>query len=123
MNDDKDDGNATSEVSESSNQDSHVKDAAEEPFLEIGAICKEHHMKIHSWQTQTRKLLCTKCIQLGNIPNQYIRIFPQAVREIKSQMLEAKALNKQRKLQLTQVMMHVTEAQQKNKQNAKNKLD
>ena len=51
-----------------------------------------------------------------------MRIYPQAVREIKTRMLEAKELNKLRKMQLTQVMSHLTEAQRKNKQVAENKL-
>jgi len=37
-------------------------------------------------------------------------------------MLEAKELNKLRKMQLTQVMSHLTEGQRKNRQAAENKL-
>jgi len=48
---------------------------------------------------------------MQNLPNEQIQIFPQAVREIKTRMLEAKELNKLRKMQLTQVMAHLTQGQ------------
>ena len=34
----------------------------EEPFLEPGAVCKEHGLKLHSWDKTTKKILCTQCI-------------------------------------------------------------
>ena len=45
-----------------------------------------------------------------------MQIFAQAVREVKTRMLEAKELNKYRKLQLTQVMTQLTDSQKKNRQ-------
>lgn len=55
-------------------------------------------MRIHSWHKRTRKQLCTQCIQEANLDNAEIRTYPQAVREIKTRMLEAKELNKLRKM-------------------------
>ena len=72
-------------------------------------------MRIHSWHTRTRKQLCTHCIQSANLPNEEIRTYPQAVREIKTRMLETKELNKLRKMQLTQVMSHLTDGQRQNR--------
>ena len=60
---------------------------------------------------------------MENLPNEHVQIFPQAVREIKSRMLEAKELNKLRKMQLTQVMAHLTDGQQKNRQVAETKMN
>ena len=70
----------------------------EEPFLEPGAMCTEHEMKVHSWNLKNRALLCTMCIQGASLPNEQVKVFPQAVREIKTRMLEAKELNKLRKM-------------------------
>lgn len=42
---------SASEISERSN----FNEDDEEPFLEPEAICREHHMKIHSWHKKTRK--------------------------------------------------------------------
>lgn len=92
------------------------------PFLEPDALCKEHKLKVHSWHKRSRKYLCTQCIQSTNLPNEEIQIFAQAVREIKTRMLEAKELNKMRKMQLTSVMSHVTDAQRRNRVAAENKL-
>ena len=91
-----------SEFSQSGTEDND--EIYPEPFLEPDAICKEHNMKIHSWHKYTRQLLCTQCVQSKNLTNQHVQIFAQAVREVKTRMLEAKELNKYRKLQLTQVM-------------------
>ena len=59
-------------------------------------------------------------MNLANEPG--VQIYPQAVREIKTKMFEAKELNKFRKMQLTQVMGHLTEAQRKNRQTAEQRL-
>ena len=48
----------------------------DEPFLEPGAICKEHELKIHSWNKKNRALLCTMCIQGANLPNEQVKVFP-----------------------------------------------
>ena len=77
--------------------------------MEPESLCPEHKLKIHSWHRKTRKHLCTYCIQVGSIPNDVIQVYTQAVREIKTRMLEAKDLNKLRKMQLTQVMSFLTE--------------
>ena len=47
-------------------------DGEEEPFLEPGAICKEHELKVHSWNKKNRALLCTMCIQGANLPNEQV---------------------------------------------------
>lgn len=69
-----------------------------EPFLPPHAKCDQHKLPIHSFEIRSKKLLCTQCVQEGNIPNDYIQIFPQAVREIKEKVQEAKDLNKLRKM-------------------------
>lgn len=109
---------SASEISEKSNLNDE-----EEPFLEPEAMCRQHNMKIHSWHKKTRKQLCTHCIQSDNLASEpVVQIYPQAVREIKTRMHEAKELNKLRKMQLTQVMGHLTEAQTKNRQIVESKL-
>jgi hypothetical protein len=55
-------------------------------------------LPVHSFEKRSKKLLCTQCVQECNIPNDYIQIFPQAVREIKEKVQEAKDLNKLRKM-------------------------
>ena len=86
-------------------------------------MCNEHNLKIHSWNKVNKKLLCTQCIQLRNPPSDVVKIFPQAIREIKSRMLEAKELNKLRKMQLTQVMVQLTEGQKENRKSAERLLE
>ena len=52
--------------------DKEEEEEEEEPFLEPGAICKEHELKVHSWNKKNRALLCTMCIQGANLPNEQV---------------------------------------------------
>ena len=47
-----------------------------EPFLPPHARCELHKLPVHSFDKRSKKLLCTQCVQEGNIPNDYIQIFP-----------------------------------------------
>jgi len=81
-----------------SDSESAVSDIKEAPFVAPFARCKLHNLKIHSYHAVTRKLLCTLCIQDKQIPLVQIRTVPQAVREIRGQIAEAKEMTKLRKL-------------------------
>ena len=47
-----------------------------EPFLPPHAKCEQHKLVIHSFEKRSKKLLCTQCVQEGNIPNDYLQVFP-----------------------------------------------
>ena len=62
-----------SEISEAySLEGADLEENDEPPFLEPNAMCKDHKLKVHSWHKLTRKMLCTYCIQMQNLPNEQI---------------------------------------------------